>query len=325
MSPTTTKMENSYDQDDIGAMMDKKIKTLEKHLEIAEKEVMIAELENKKKQLDEEWATEKFLTFLKDQDIELRTLKHEKQRIIDHRDQIIESYNHYHKELRAEKEKLNKQIQQKDEELKQKDKAMAKLRDLIAEMVSGASKKNKELKQKEKVVAKLRDLTAEMVSGASKKNKELKQKEKVVAKLRDLTAEIVSGASKLNDLLAEQDEELHQKNEKTSKLKTQVFKEKGQLDSTTKVGKMKPRWKDENVKKKEFLPNEEVKSVNGTRRNTGNSSYHRGPNRAAWLNLTTEPDHRGTDSATWLANKAPVRGGPRQHQPSHYPGRQIQR
>ena len=297
MSPTTTKMENSYEQDDIGAMMDKKIKTLEKHLEIAEKEVMIAELENKKKQLDEEWATEKFLTFLKDQDIELRTLKHEKQRIIDHRDQIIESYNHYHKELRAEKEKLNEQIQQKDEELKQKDKAMAKLRDLIAEMVSGASKKNKELKQKEKVVA----------------------------KLRDLTAEIVSGASKLNNLLAEQDKELQQKNEETSKLKTQVFKEKGQLDSTTKVGKMKPRWKDENMKKKEFLPNEEVKSVNGTRRNTGNPSYHRGPNRAAWLNLTTEPDHRGTDSATWLADKAPVRGGPRQHQPSHYPGRQIQR
>ena len=272
MSPTTTKMENSYDQDDIGAMMDKKIKTLEKHLEIAEKEVMIAELENKKKQLDEEWAIEKFLTFLKDQDIELRTLKHEKQRIIDHRDQIIESYNHYHKELRAEKEKLNEQIQQKDEELKQKDKAMAKLRDLIAEMVSGASKKNKELKQKEKVVA----------------------------KLRDLTAEIVSGASKLNDLLAEQDKEPQQENEETSKLKTQAFKEKGQLDSTTKVGKMKPRWKDENMKKKEFLLNEEVKSVNGTRRNAGNPSYHRGPNRAAWLNLTTEPDHRGTDPATWL-------------------------
>ena len=88
---------------------------------------------------------------------------------------------------------------------------------------------------------------------------------------------------------------------------------------------MKPRWKDENMKKKEFLPNEEVESVNGTRRNTGNPSYHRGPNRAAWLNLTTEPDHRGTDPATWLADKAPVRGGPRQHQPSHYPGRQIQR
>ena len=304
MSPTTTKMENSYDQDDIEAMMDKKIKTLEKHLEIAEKEAMIAELENKKKQLDEEWAIEKFLTFLKDQDIELRTLKHEKQRIIDNRDQIIESYNHYHKELRAEKEKFEQEASKLNEQIQQK---------------------NEELKQKEKVVAKLRDLTAEMISGASKKNKELKQKEKVVAKLRDLTAEIVSGASKLNDLLAEQDEELHQKTEKTSKLKTQVFKEKGQLDSTTKVGKMKPRWKDENVKKKEFLPNEEVKSVNGTRRNTENSSYHRGPNRAAWLNLTTEPDHRGTDSATWLANKAPVRGGPRRHRPGHCPGRRIRR
>ena len=290
MSPTTTKMENSYEQDDIGAMMDKKIKTLEKHLEIAEKEVMIAELENKKKQLDEEWAIEKFLTFLKDQDIELRTLKHEKQRIIDHRDQIIESYNHYHKELRAEKEKLNEQIQQKDEELKQKDKAMAKLRDLIAEMISGASKKNKELEQKEKVAA----------------------------KLKDLTAEIVSGASKLNDLLAEQDEELQEP-------KTQVSKEKVQLDSTTKIGKMKPRWKDENVKKKEFLPNEEVGSVNGARRSTGNSSCHRGPSRAAWLSLTTEPGHRGTDSATWLAGGAPVRGGPRRHRPGHCPGRRIRR
>merc|ERR1712240_350522 len=99
-------------------------------------------------------------------------------------------------------------------------------------------------------MAKLRDLIAEMVSGASKKNKELKQKEKVVAKLRDLTAEIVSGASKLNDLLAEQDKEPQQKNEETSKPKTQAFKEKGQLDSTTKVRKMKPRWKDESMKEK---------------------------------------------------------------------------
>ena len=298
------KMGNSYDLDADEAGLDKKIKILEKHHKIAEKHKMIAEIENKTKKLEQEWAVHNFgrpvesspwlLTFFKDQDIELRTLKHEKQRIIDHRDQIIESYNHYHKELRAEKEKLNEQIQQKDEELKQKDKAMAKLRDLIADMISGASKKNKELEQKEKVAA----------------------------KLKDLTAEIVSGASKLNDLLAEQDEELQEP-------KTQVSKEKVQLDSTTKIGKMKPRWKDENVKKKEFLPNEEVKSVNGTRRNTGNSSYHRGPNRAAWLPLplplTTEPDHRGTDSATWLANKAPVRGGPRQHQPSHHPGRQIQR
>ena len=66
----------------------------------------------------------------------------------------------------------------------------------------------------------------------------------------------------LNDLLAEQDKELQQKNKETPKLKTQVFKEKGQLDSTTKVGKMKPRWKDEKMKKKEFLLNEEVKSAN---------------------------------------------------------------
>ena len=38
----------------------------------------------------------------------------------------------------------------------------------------------------------------------------------------------------------------------------------------------------------------------GTRRDTGHPSYHRGPNRTAWLNLTAEPDHRGTDPATWL-------------------------
>ena len=95
---------------------------------------------------------------------------------------------------------MNEQIQQKDEELKQKDKAMAKLRDLIADMISGASKKNKELEQKEKVAA----------------------------KLKDLTAEIVSGASKLNDLLAEQDEELRGAEDPS------IPKEKVQLDYNNK-------------------------------------------------------------------------------------------
>ena len=42
-------MGNSYNQDDNEAEIDKKIKTLQKHLEIAEKEATIAELENKKK------------------------------------------------------------------------------------------------------------------------------------------------------------------------------------------------------------------------------------------------------------------------------------
>ena len=53
MSPTTAKMGNSYDQDDNEAKIDKKIKTLEKHVEIAEKEATITELENKKKRLEE--------------------------------------------------------------------------------------------------------------------------------------------------------------------------------------------------------------------------------------------------------------------------------
>ena len=59
MSPTTTKMENGHDQDDIETMMDKNIKTLEnnietleKHLEIAEKEATIAELRRKLLELE---------------------------------------------------------------------------------------------------------------------------------------------------------------------------------------------------------------------------------------------------------------------------------
>ena len=38
----------------------------------------------------------------------------------------------------------------------------------------------------------------------------------------------------------------------------------------------------------------------GIRRDTGPPSCHRGPSRAAWLSLTTEPDHQGTGPATWL-------------------------
>ena len=99
MSPTTTKMENSYDQDDNEAKIDKKIKTLEKHVEIAEKEATIAELENKKKRLEEEWAVKKFgqhglysehslYTYLREQEVELRTSKHENQRITDHHKEL---------------------------------------------------------------------------------------------------------------------------------------------------------------------------------------------------------------------------------------------
>ena len=79
MSPTTAKMGNSYDQDDNEAKMDKKIKTLEKHVEYAEKEATIAELEYKKKRLEEEWASKKIgglysehslYTYLREQDKE---------------------------------------------------------------------------------------------------------------------------------------------------------------------------------------------------------------------------------------------------------------
>ena len=111
MSPTMAKMRNSYNQDDNEAEMDKKIKTLEKHVEYAEKEATIAELEDKKKRLEEEWAVKKFgypgglysehslYTYLREQEVELRAAKHEIQRITDHRREIIESHNYYQKEL----------------------------------------------------------------------------------------------------------------------------------------------------------------------------------------------------------------------------------
>ena len=136
MSPTTAKMRNSYDQDDNNIEMDKKIKILEKHIEYAEREATIAELEDKKKRLEEEWANKKFgypggfysehslYTYLREQEVKLRAAKHEIQRITDHRREIIESHNYYQKELWAEKEKfkqetskLSKQIQQKDEQI----------------------------------------------------------------------------------------------------------------------------------------------------------------------------------------------------------------
>ena len=38
----------------------------------------------------------------------------------------------------------------------------------------------------------------------------------------------------------------------------------------------------------------------GIRRDTGPPSCHRGPNWAAWLSPTTNPDHQDTGPATWL-------------------------
>ena len=53
------KMRNSYNLDVDEAEMDEKIRILEKHHKIAEKQKMIAELENKTKKLEEEWAVHK--------------------------------------------------------------------------------------------------------------------------------------------------------------------------------------------------------------------------------------------------------------------------
>ena len=82
------KMRNSYNLDVDEAEMDEKIRILEKHHKIAEKQKMIAELENKTKKLEEEWAVHNFgqpdlwseywlCTFVREQEVELRTAKHE--------------------------------------------------------------------------------------------------------------------------------------------------------------------------------------------------------------------------------------------------------
>ena len=161
--------------------------------------------------------------------------------------------------------KLNDIAAEKDEQLKQKEEEMSELNNLVTYSAQ--------------VVSNLNDLVTE-------KNEQLSQTRKKL--------------SQQNHLMVEKDEELQQKNEEASKLKTQVFKKKGQLESTTKVGKMKPRWKDWEMKKKEFLLNEKVKSANA-----------RAEKAPAWGGSRQyQPNHLG---------KASIQGG------SHYPGRQIQR
>ena len=171
MSPAMAKMRNSYNLDVDEAEMDEKIRILEKHHKMAEKQKMIAELENKTKKLEEEWAVHKFgqpglwsehclFTHLREQEVKLRTAKHEIQKITDNRDRIIENYNYYHKELRAEKEKfeqeaskLNDILAEKDGQIQQKDEVMSELNDIAAE-------KDEQLKQKEEEVSDLNDLVA---------------------------------------------------------------------------------------------------------------------------------------------------------------------
>ena len=134
--------------------MDKKIKTLEKHFEIAKKEKMIADLENKTKKLEEEWAVHKFgqpglwsehtfFIHLREQEDELRAAKQEIKKITDDRDQIIENNNHHHKELRAEKEKFEQESSKLRDLLVEKHKELSKLTGI-------AAKKEEQLKQKKR-------------------------------------------------------------------------------------------------------------------------------------------------------------------------------
>ena len=127
-----TKMRNSYNLDVDEAGLDEKIRILEKHHKIAEKHKMIAELENKTKKLEEEWAVHNFgqpvtsspwlITFVREQEVELRTAKHEIQKITNNRDQIVKQYSQCHKELRTEKEKLQKEASKLNNLLEKKDK-----------------------------------------------------------------------------------------------------------------------------------------------------------------------------------------------------------
>ena len=124
----------AYDLDADEAGLDKKIKILEKHHKIAEKHKKIAEIENNTKKLEQEWAVHNFgrpvdsgtspwlLTLFKDQEIELRTLKHEVQKITNNRDQIVKQYSQCHKELKTEKENLQNEASKLTNLLEKKNK-----------------------------------------------------------------------------------------------------------------------------------------------------------------------------------------------------------
>ena len=171
----------AYDLDADEAGLDKKIEILEKHHKIAEKHTMIAELENKTKKLEQEWAVHNFgqpvdkapwlLEFFKDQEIELRTLKHEVQKITNNRDQIVKQYSQCHKELKTEKEKLQKEasklnnlLEKKDKKIQQKDKEISELNDKTVAILEEASMHFgncfSKLEQREEEMPGLNDLIA---------------------------------------------------------------------------------------------------------------------------------------------------------------------
>ena len=108
------------------------------------------------KKLEQEWAVYNFgqpvdkapwlLEFFKEQEVELRTAKHEIQKITHNRDQIVKQYSQCHKELKTEKEKLQKEasklnnlLEKKDKKIQQKDKEISELIDKTAAMLEEAS------------------------------------------------------------------------------------------------------------------------------------------------------------------------------------------
>merc|ERR1712012_1213354 len=157
----------------------------------------------------------------------------------------------------AEKEKdekiseLNDIAAEKDEQLKQiKFELWHREKDAIVERTK--------LRQKEEKISKLNDIAAE-------KDEQLKQKKEEVSDLNEQLHETKEKLSQLNHLMAEKEEQLQWKNKETSELKTQVFKNKGQLffkEADIKVEKRRFHQKDEEMKKKQSLLNEEVKSAN---------------------------------------------------------------
>merc|ERR1712012_1506266 len=157
----------------------------------------------------------------------------------------------------AEKEKdekiseLNDIAAEKDEQLKQiKFELWHREKDAIVERTK--------LRQKEEKISKLNDIAAE-------KDEQLKQKKEEVSDLNEQLHETKEKLSQLNHLMAKKEEQLQQRKEETSKLKTQVFKYEGQLffkEMDIKVEKMRSHQKDEEMKKKESLLNEELKSAN---------------------------------------------------------------
>ena len=130
-NPTMAKTKGGYDLDVNEAGLDDQIRILEKHQKIAEKYKMIAEIENNTKKLEQEWEIHNFgqpvergdpyvITFLREQEVELRTAKHEIQKITHHRDQIVKQYGQCRKELRIEKKKFQEEASKLNDLLEKK-------------------------------------------------------------------------------------------------------------------------------------------------------------------------------------------------------------